>query len=189
MPRKTDILNVSSKLFSERGYSSTGVRDIAVEVGIEPGSLYAHYRSKEDILWDLALTCADDFEGSVGPLAESPLNPRAKLEAMIEAHVNVMLRHRHAASVFVSEWRFLGPERKALYTTRRNAYEMWFREVIDEGVRNGVFRPVDPKFGALTILSALNWLYQWYNPEGELTPNEVATNLAEILLHGFLRTH
>ena len=65
--RKTQILAAGEKLFNEKGYLATSVRDLADAVGMEAASLYSHYKSKEDILWTIADRCANEFFESVKP--------------------------------------------------------------------------------------------------------------------------
>jgi AcrR family transcriptional regulator len=186
--RKEHILEAAAKLFSEQGFASVGMRDLAQAVGIESSSLYSHFGKKEDILWEIALHCAQDFNDTVSPIAHSDLHTKKKLQEMIIAHVDVTLRNRLAAPIFTTEWRILSEPRRSQYANLRDEYEKMFRIVIAKGVEENLFRPIDEKFSALTILSALNWTYLWYKPEGELTPNQIGETLAYMLTDGLVRT-
>ena len=186
--RKTQILAVSERLFNEKGYLATSVRDIADGLNMEAASLYSHYRSKEDILWTIADGCADEFFESITPIAESGLHTQKKLTDMIIAHVGVITRNIDASAVFFREWRHISEPRRQAYADRRNAYEGIFRAVVRKGIEENLFKNYDEGFSTRTIMSALNWTHTWYRADGELSSEEIGQHLAGILLNGLVRT-
>ncbi|MEP7379162.1 MAG: TetR/AcrR family transcriptional regulator, partial [Chloroflexota bacterium] len=112
-PRRQQIEDAASTLFRERGYAATSVRDIAHALDMQGGSLYAHVASKEDVLWAIVVRAADRFNAEVGPIATSDRTAARKLRKMIRAHVAVVTNAQKDAAVFLDEWRFLSPERRA----------------------------------------------------------------------------
>ena len=185
--RKQQIHEKAEELFSSRGYLATSMRDLAEAMGMEPASLYSHIPSKDQVLFQIADRCANEFFAAIRPIFESGLNTEKKLTAMIVAHVQVITRNLKASAVFFSEWRHLDDPRRATFSLRRDEYEEIFREVIRKGVHENLFLHFDERFSARTILSALNWTHTWYRPDGELKPEEIGENLAKILLHGLTR--
>ena len=180
--RKRAIEDVASDLFRSRGYAATSVRDIARALSIQGPSLYAHVTSKEDVLWAIVDRAAGRFEAAADLALERsqerrPGDPVEALAALIRAHVGVVTSDVGEASVFVHEWRSLGPERRAAVLARRDAYETRFRRLIAEGVSIGAFGITDPAIAATVILSALNAVATWYDPSGRLTPDRVADHL------------
>lgn len=182
--RKRQIEDVASTLFSARGYAATSVRDIARALDLQGGSLYAHISSKEDVLWTIVSRAAERFHAAARPIANSDAPAAERLRGMIRAHVQVVTDDIEHAIVFLHEWRFLGPERRAAIARQRDAYEAYFRAVIAEGMANGEFRPADRKMAGLGILSALNGIAQWYRPDGPLTPDGIASSVADLFLRG-----
>lgn len=182
--RKEQIYTTAGTLFSQKGYHATSVRDIARELDMQGGSLYAHINSKEDVLWEIVQRAATEFMESVAPIASSDAPASERLRRMIRAHVAVVTHHLDDATVFFHEWRFLGPERAREVGQQRDRYEAAFRGVIEDGIKAGEFRSVDPKLSALAVLSSVNWVYQWYRPEGELSPEGVADSFSDLLLSG-----
>src|SRR5436190_5031132 len=144
--RRREIDEVASGLFHANGYSATSVRDIARALDIQGASLYAHVASKEDLLWSIVDRAATTFEVAVERgLAETTTDdPVELLAAIVEAHVEVVTADPGRASVFVTEWRHLSPERRAAIGARRDAYERRLRELIADGLAVGVFATVDP---------------------------------------------
>jgi AcrR family transcriptional regulator len=181
--RRQQIEDVASKLFRERGYAGTSVRDIAQELNLQGGSLYAHVASKEDVLWAIVIRAADHFQALVGPIAASDVAPAARLREMIRAHVRVVTSSQRDAAVFLHEWRLLSADRRSAVAARRDAYEGLFRKVISEGSAAKVFRSVDPRLTAMAMLSALNGIATWYRPDGALSADQIADQHADLFLH------
>ena len=180
--RRREIEDVASELFREHGYSGTSVRDIARALDIQGASLYSHVASKQDVLWSIVDGTATQFETA----AEEALadvdadDPLAGLRAIVRAHVGVVLEDVGRASVFVHEWRSLGPERRALTLERRDAYEGRFRSMIDAGMASGAVTPIDATVAATYLLTALNGLVAWYRPDGRLDADAVADAYVEL---------
>lgn len=181
-PRRRQIENAASALFRERGYTATSVRDIAHALNLQGGSLYAHVASKEDVLWSIVIRAADRFQAEVGPIATSAAHAPTRLRQMIRAHVEVVTGAQRDAVVFLHEWRYLSPDRRAQVAARRDAYEALFRRVIADASVAGDFAPTDPRLSAMTILSALNGICAWYRPDGALTPDQIADHHADFFL-------
>src|SRR5262245_44773656 len=184
LDRKEQIYTTARSLFSERGYHATTVRDIARELNLQGGSLYAHIESKEDVLWALVNRAAEQFLGAVEPIVQSEAPPADKLRDMVRAHVGVVADNLEDATVFLHEWKFLGDERRAAISERRDRYEHLYRQVIEEGISSGDFGSADPKMAAMLVLSAVNWMPQWYNPSGPLSAEEVADRFSTLILEG-----
>ena len=184
LDRKEQIYSTARSLFSERGYHATTVRDIARELNMQGGSLYAHIESKEDVLWEIVNRAAEQFLGAVEPIVASDRSPADKLREMVRAHVQVVADNLADATVFLHEWKFLGEERRNAIAARRDRYEGLYRHVVEEGIHSGEFAPADPKMAALLVLSAVNWMPQWYKPSGPLSPTEVADGFSELILNG-----
>lgn len=175
------ILKHAELLFSQKGYLATSLHDIEVAAG---ESVTA---DKEDLLWASALGIADAFQTALHSVlqVERPIDDRLRHAMM--AHIHVIVNNLHAANVYMHEWRFLSPERQAEYRQRRDAYEAQFRQVVHDGIHKGIFAPVDEKFVTLMLLSALNWVSQWYRDDGPMSASEIAHTLADLTLNGLYR--
>lgn len=184
--RVEEIWDTAERLFSQYGYHATTMRHIASELGLEGGSLYAHIESKEEILRAVIRRAGDRFLQTLEPIAASDAPPDEKLRTAIRAHIGLIADNLNAATVYFHEWQFLRPRYRTSVLKRRDAYESMFRKIITEGIEAGVFRDVDPKLAGILVLSVGNWLYQWYNPEGPLSPEEVADRFTDMLLDGLL---
>ena len=185
--RRRAIEDVASDLFRERGYAATSVRDIARALSMQGPSLYAHVTSKEDVLWAIVDRAAGRFEAAADAAerraaARAAGDPAAAIDELARAHVRVVTDDVGEASVFVHEWRALGPERRAAVLARRDAYEFRFKRWIEAGISTGAFAITDPAIAATVILTALNGVATWYDPEGRLSADRVADHLVDLVL-------
>jgi AcrR family transcriptional regulator len=183
-PRLDRILEAAARLFSERGYHGTSMRDIGEAAGIRAASLYAHIQAKEDLLSAIVEEAARRFTARLEEALAAGGDPERRLRLAIHAHVEVVAADREAARVFLHEWHVLKGERRARALELRDAYERRWDEIVREGIDRGTFRPQDPTLARIAVLSAANWVYTWYDPEGPLTPAEVADGFADLLLGG-----
>jgi len=185
--RRDELLLAAERLFSERGYEATSVRDIADALSIKAGSLYSHIATKEDLLWEVLGRAADRYFEAVQPIVESDLVTVEKLRRLIAAHVRVITQSASAAAVYTTEWRHLTEPRRREFAARRDAYERIVRGLVHDAIRQGSFGDVDEKFATLLILSSINWVYQWYRPDGPMTPEEIARRITDLLFNGLRR--
>jgi len=183
--RRRAIEDVASDLFRANGYAGTSVRDIARAMSLQGASLYAHVTSKEDVLWAIVDRAATSFEAAADraeAAAEQrrPGDPVEAISALIRAHVEVLTEDVGQASVFVHEWRALGPARREAVLERRDAYEARFRRRIADGIALGAFALVDPAIASTVMLTALNGVATWYDPNGRLAADRVADHVVEL---------
>lgn len=188
LPRREQIRSAAERLFREKGYLATSVRDIGKAVGVQGASLYHHIGGKEDLLWEIACQAADEFFSALQPIVSAEATTALKLRRAIVAHVGVIARNLDSAAVYFNEWRHFEPERRAAYTRRRDEYEGLFRALLAQGQREGFFHIPDEKFAARFVLSALNWTHQWYRPDGPMSADEIGGALADMVLSGLQRT-
>jgi AcrR family transcriptional regulator len=185
--RRRAIEDVASDLFRRHGYAATSVRDIARALSIQGPSLYAHVTSKEDVLWSIVDRAAARFEAAADAAEERaakdhPGDPVEAISALVSAHVGVITADVGESSVFVHEWRALGPERRSAVLARRDAYEARFRKHISEGIAIGVFGLTDPAVAATVLLTALNGVATWYDPNGRLPADRVGDHLVGLTM-------
>jgi AcrR family transcriptional regulator len=185
--KKQDIHRMACRLFREQGYPGTTVRQIAQKVGLMGGSLYAHVKSKDDLLWEIVNEAADRFLTTLRGVRDSPLGIMQKLRSAITAHVDVITSDLDAAAVYTFEWRHLPAKRKKAFTARRDEYEHLFRELVDQAVHDRFITAKSAASATLFILSALNWVSTWYRPDGEMSPDDVGRMLADYIFDGLRR--
>lgn len=182
--RKREILAASQNVLKEKGYAATSVRDIAKALSMEPASLYSHFKSKEDILKITCFDMADKLEIGIAEVNDIYFNAEEKLRTAINLHVKVLTQNLNSAMIFIRDWRNLTGKSLDHFILKRNAYEAGFREIVQTGINEGIFNETDKKFAALTILSSVNWIVEWYKEDGSLSYEQIATKLSDFILSG-----
>jgi len=172
--RRAELIDMAARLFGERGYHDTSMRDIAAAFGILHGSIYHHFGSKEELF--IAVYEAGifafmlDVQNAVAPLTD----PWERLEAACVAHLQALLTRDSPAATVLADWSSSYSESmRASLVRERDRYESLFEELTDAvelpaGVRRRYFR--------LGLLGALNGALNWYHP-GRDSPAVVARHL------------
>lgn len=186
-PHRQAILAAATTLFGERDYPAVSIRDIAREVDMLPGSIYAFVTSKEAILYEIVDRGIREFL-AVADSIGSRSNPGERLRRAVAAHLSLVARNPGRALVVFHQWRFLGETARADVIASRRRYEAYYREIISDGVRSGAFRPdLDIRFATLAVLGALNWAPEWL-PPADSGPAPGAVAIADFLLAALAAT-
>ena len=184
--KETEILDAAARLFKEKGFHATSMRDIAEAVGMQKGSLYYHIASKEELLFRISHAAINAIIARLEEIAQAPLSPTEKLRQAIENHVLTLCDRLDLLSVFLKESKTLTAEQQAQILERRKRYEELFEGILEEGIAAGEFRAVDVPVVAAGLLGMLNWMHQWYRPDGRLSPQQIAAIFTDLALHGLL---
>jgi AcrR family transcriptional regulator len=180
--RRNELVRQAARLFAEKGYHGTSTGDLAEAMGVQKGSLYAHIRSKEDLLWEVSREGAAAFHAALDQIPDE-LPATEKIRLALRAHLRVVAEQLDVATVFIREWRYLEGERRDAFVAERRRYEERFRALFREGRELGELRTdLDDGTATLLALSAANWAYTWLRP-GEDTA-ALADRFFGLLLDG-----
>jgi len=182
--RKEQIVNVAAKLFKQKGFVATSMRDLAAELGIEAASIYYHFKSKEELLEKICFDMADKFITNAREVNDIYFNAEEKLRMAIKFHVETITENQNQSSVFLSEWRNLSEPKFALFKQLRQQYENQFTIILADGEKEDIFDDVDKKFAVLSILSTINFINEWYKPDGRMNASEIAEKLSNFIMGG-----
>ena len=184
-PRQDQVRAAALRLFKEKGYDATSMRDIAAEVGINKGSLYSHIRSKEDLLIPVFERAMGVLQDQIEDIASDvSLGPTDRLKRALHAHVTAVADNLDVLTVYLSEWRQLAAESLTTVRGQRERYAALFLQILQDGVDSGEFRPMDTRIVMLGMIGMCNYLFRWYRPDGRLSPEEVADELIEMVMQG-----
>lgn len=182
---RSDVVDAAGRLFAQRGYHGTSMRDLGKELGLLGSSLYSHVDSKQDLLVEVVEEGARLFEASAQQALEAQGTAGDRLAALIAGHVIVVLDNVDVARTFLNEARMLDAVHRDRIVQARDHYEGVFRSVLADGSRDGSFRSdIDPKMASIYILSVLNALERWYDPTGPLNLDELTNELNTFFVDG-----
>ena len=179
------IYDAAVRLFGDRNYSATSMRDISDAVGILPGSLYTHIASKEQLLLEIVESGIDKYLDAIAPAAASTAPADERMRAAIKAHLVVLATNRDQTLIAFHQWKHLREPNQRQVIKKRNAYEALFTKIVQDGLAAGVFGDLeDPRLAVLAIIGMLNGVPEWFAPSGRRTPDEVGDILADLVISG-----
>jgi len=185
--RVLQILAEAGRLFASKGYEGTSMRDIAVACGISKSLLYHHFSNKDEIYARVAVGSTLELYLFVRDrIPDGP--PSQKIRAFMVATAEYFRRYRWAwIASTTAFWNDPDIRRQKERLTRRDRFENFLRGLIQEAIDAGEIRDVDVPMAGRLILSSLNWMHRWYNPNKSATPEQIADIFFNMLFNG-LRT-
>ena len=181
------VVAVAADLFARHGYHGTGIAELAKAVGLGRGALYHYIGSKEALLYAISRTQVDRMNAQAEAVLRAGLPPEELLREMARGLLRNIADHRSEWAVFFRDYSALSGERRDHVIAARERYEGYWRQALDRGVEAGVLRP-PPALLVKGILGMLNYTYLWFEPDGALTPEELADEYVDTLLRGIRRT-
>ncbi len=185
--RRDELLRIAARLFAERGFRNTTVRDIADAAGILSGSLYHHFDSKESMVDEILQTFQQELFASYDDVLASDLPARQKIEAAVRLSFEAIDEHHHEVAIFQNDADWLsGLGERFGYLAERNAQsrQVWL-SLLNEGVSSGALKPdVDVELAYRFIRDTVWVAVRWYRPGGGLSAEAVADQYLSILLDG-----
>lgn len=180
--RRGELLRVCARLFREKGFDGTTIRDISAAAGMHSGSPFYHFASKQEML--LAVVeqgLAEGLRRSEAVLAER-LAPREKFRRLVRSHLGTIHDAGHDfIPVLLYDWRSLTPANQRRVIALRDRYDALWERMLEELARDGLIT-VDPQVARLFVLGAVNWSAKWYRAGGRLSVDELAEQATKLLL-------
>jgi AcrR family transcriptional regulator len=182
--RKQEIARIAARLFAAQGFHRTGINELAQEVGLGKGALYYHIKSKEDLLYEISTAHVLQMIEIGEELSERrDLTPTEKLRQLSRSLMITIGENRAELTVFFREFQSLTEERAEAVRAFRDRFEQIWTRVIEEGVANGEFRPID-RVAIKALLGLHNYSYIWLDPDGRCTPEQVSEVFMDLILNG-----
>jgi AcrR family transcriptional regulator len=177
------ILRAAARLFRDRGFADTGMRDIAEAADISAANLYHYFDGKHDLLVYCQDRALDRMLDAVASARRASPSAAERLRLVLTAHLRTLLDDIEGATAHL-QTESLPPAMRAAIVRKRDRYEQALRRVITEGVRSGELVDMDPAVIARAMLGAMNWTVTWFRPEGPNPAAAVGDVIARFLVRG-----
>ncbi len=186
--RRREICRTAARIFYEKGFDGASMQDIAKAVGLTKAGLYHHIGSKDRLLYEIMNYGMDILKETVLDKVGSIGDPREKLRQTIIGHIDLIVRARDLElTVILHENRSLKGALEKKINARKKQYIRFLEELIGQvQAQSGGKATLSPRLAAFALLGLVNWLYQWYRPEGPTKQNELAQTYADFFFRGLL---
>ncbi len=189
--RRDELLDLAATMFAERGLRATTVRDIADSAGILSGSLYHHFKSKEQMVEEVLRDFLDWLFGRYREIVDTEPNPLERLKGLFMTSFEA-IEDRHAQVViYQDEAKRLSalPQFDFVEARNKEQRKLWI-DLLNEGVEQGCFRPDIDVDVVYRFIRDTTWVsVRWYQPGGPLTAEEVGRQYLSIVLGGIAATN
>ncbi|HYO70027.1 MAG TPA: TetR/AcrR family transcriptional regulator [Archangium sp.] len=181
------ILETAARLICERGYEGTSMQEIAAACRLTKAGLYHYIQNKEQLLFAIMSYGMDLFEGQVLAKVRDIADPVERLRACMRLNIE-LVTHGAAKEVIIilHEHATLTGEARAFIDSRKKAYVRFLEDSFSEAVRLGRIRALQPTVAAFSFLGMVLWIYKWFQPDGRLTAEQVASEMVELLFAGLV---
>jgi TetR/AcrR family transcriptional regulator, cholesterol catabolism regulator len=184
-PRQ-EILRTAARLFQQQGYDATSMNDVAAALKLSKGGLYHHFPSKDEILFHIMSHALQITEDRVINVARRIEGAEERLRALIRLHIQIVLsREDREITVMLHENHPLPAALRRKVNARKKDYLHFVENLVAEVQRKrNSASPVTPRAAALALLGMINWIYQWYKPDGPLTGDALVQQYTDIFFRG-----
>jgi AcrR family transcriptional regulator len=181
--RRDGILRAAARIFRERGFTDTGMRDIADAAELSPANLYHYFRGKEEILFYCQDRALDRMTGALAEARRASPRATERLFQVLSAHLRILLDDVEGATAHL-QIDSLSPVLRDRIVRKRDRYERALRQLVAEGIRRGELVRTDPALVVRAMLGALNWTVTWFKPDGPHPAQHVGSVMAAFLVRG-----
>jgi AcrR family transcriptional regulator len=182
------LLEAAGQLFRIKGFAATTVREIAEAAGVWPGTLHYYFPTKESILLALMEEGIGSAEAGFRAALEESEDPVERIRLAIRNHIRMLVGDKHGTYVLLYEGRGLEGDARAAMVRLRDRYDAMWDGLLYQALGTGRLRTnLDVRLTRLMILGAVNWVAQWYSGGKGRSPEEIASQFADLMLDGVMK--
>ncbi len=186
-----EILRAARQLFYEKGYEAASTREISARVGISKAALYHHFKNKEEILFRICVEAADELvdnmRRAIARNVESGKPLKEQLTDILIEYLRTYLKNENFNKILFHDMEYLPEDKKRVILDKEKENVHQLRAFLVSLMDQGVIRRVNPTVMTFSLISSLHWLYFWFKPQGALSLEEVAQEIADLFLYGMFK--
>jgi AcrR family transcriptional regulator len=181
------ILRSAARIFAEKSYHSTSMRDISRATNVSLAGLYHYCKSKEELLFLIQDNCFGRVLERLEQRLQDVEDPIVKLGIFIENHLSFFAANMAEMKVLSHEAESLRGDLYTHVSTRKDNYTKLARKILREVQETGNSKePIDLTVATYALFGMMNWIYNWYDPQGKLKVSDLADNVMKLFLNGFM---
>jgi AcrR family transcriptional regulator len=182
--KREAVIKTAAHLFLEHGYQKTSMSLLAAQLKVTKPALYYYFRNKEELLVECYRSGIAEIENNLGSLSRDAGTGLARLRLYVHEYATVVLTHEFGRCVAMIDDSELSAETRRGVRDLKRRVDASFRRLVAEGIEDGSIADCNPKLLSFAIAGAVNWAGTWYNPAGELSPEQIAQAFTAFLTGG-----
>lgn len=181
------ILRTSARIFAEKGYHSTSMRDISRATKVSLAGLYYYCKSKDELLFLIQDNCFGRVHERLEERLKETDEPIEKLRFVIENHLSFFAANMAEMKVLSHEADSLAGEMHARVSDQKQQYTRLVRRILSEvqSQQANARQKIDLTVATYALFGMMNWIYNWYDPRGHLSVRDLVDNITRLFLNGF----
>lgn len=184
---KERIVKAAMELFKEDGFHQVSIRKIIEKAELSNGGFYHHFKSKDELLFYINDFIMQYVIDTSKKAICSNMTPTEKMYEVTRAFVNAFDVYNLGAVVMYQESHYLAPEYYQKMKEKRDIFKVFFMDTMEEGMRLGEFRSnMSLLVSSMSIFGLVNWTHKWYNPDKELTIDEITKYYVDFIFNAIL---
>ena len=181
------ILRNAARIFAEKNYHSTSMRDISRATNVSLAGLYHYCKSKEELLFLIQDNCFGRVLERLEERLREVDDPLSKLRIFIENHLSFFAANMAEMKVLSHEAESLAGDLHTHVSSKKDKYAKLARKILKEIQQGQAGKPqIDLTVATYALFGMMNWIYNWYDPRGKLKVSELVDNVTRLFLHGFI---
>jgi TetR/AcrR family transcriptional regulator, cholesterol catabolism regulator len=184
MERKEELLQKISELFAKQGYEKTSIRDIAAHLGMTNAGVYYYFKNKQQMLVDIMNYGIDQALARMRQELPQIKSAEEKIAWIVRSQIEFYSKNRSQTKASVHESGALEAKYAKKMHKKDKEYVQFVKQVVEQIVEENPDITITVEVATFTLLGMLNWLVHWYDPEGKVSPDELARSITGIFLTG-----
>lgn len=181
------IKDTVARLFAEKGYHGTSMRDVGNEIGMSKSSMYNYFKSKEDILFHLMNDAMDEALETLQAICRADHSPDEKLNAVLDFYARYYAGDQDRLTLLVNELPSLSDDHQKIVKKKDRDYVKLIRSILDELTEAGRMKSIHPTVATFAFFGMVHYTIKWYDKSGTVSPEELAGLFVEIFTKGILK--
>jgi len=185
--RRAEICRAAARIFRDKGFDATAMSDIARALRMTKAGLYHYFPSKEAMLFEIMTFGLERMEEEVIAPAAAVRDPEARLRQMLMQHARIITRAEGVVAQLFHEQRALPAHMRKVISDQERRYFHMVRDTLTALKAAGRLRDVELSVAALSLIGMVQWLPRWFRPDGRLTIDQAAREIADLSFAALLK--
>jgi TetR/AcrR family transcriptional regulator, cholesterol catabolism regulator len=182
-----EIKRLVARLFADKGYHATSMRDIGNNIGMSKSSMYNYFKSKEEILFHLMNDAMDEALEEIQSICRADHPPEIKLKEVLDFYARYYAGDQDSLILLVNESQSLGSENLKILKDKERDYVRLIGSILEELSQADRMKDIHPTVATFAFFGMVHYTIKWYHKSGAVSPSQLAKYFVEIFSKGILK--